>query len=384
MGLTEKGYVRRTYDDILNDKIQRAKELFGEDIDTSDLTPLGKFIRINAYDQALVEEAIEAVYYARFPHTASGTSLDRLLPFVGIKRNPAECACYTVRLTGEPGYTVPEGFLVGAETGQTFYTVSEATIGEDGTCEVGVCCTEAGEIGNVNTSAISIITNPDVNVTSAAGQQQVTVGKAVESDYALRERFTLSGVSGSCNEDAIRAALLRIPTVQFAAVISNEESVADSEGRPPNSFECYVLGGGGYEQEIAKAIFSKRPIGIKTTGENAVNIVDASGNTRTVYYSNTPKVAVSVTAKVKVDNTFPADGFTQIQQKVANHINNLGVGKAVVRSSLYGYIYAVQGVTEVTELTLQQVGRSNGEKISVPPYGIAVCDAVNVERVADG
>lgn len=45
MGLTDNGFVRRTYDDILNAKIQRAKELFGEDIDTSDLTPLGKIGR---------------------------------------------------------------------------------------------------------------------------------------------------------------------------------------------------------------------------------------------------------------------------------------------------------------------------------------------------
>ena len=79
------GYVRRSYDDILSDKIQRAKELFGEDIDTSDLTPLGKFIRINAYDQALAEEEIEAVYYARFPDTASGQNLDRLLVFGGTR-----------------------------------------------------------------------------------------------------------------------------------------------------------------------------------------------------------------------------------------------------------------------------------------------------------
>lgn len=30
--LNESGYKRRTYDDIIEGKIQRAKELFGEDI----------------------------------------------------------------------------------------------------------------------------------------------------------------------------------------------------------------------------------------------------------------------------------------------------------------------------------------------------------------
>ena len=117
MGLTDNGFVRRTYDDILNAKIQRAKELFGEDIDTSDLTPLGKFIRINAYDQALAEEELEAVYYARFPNTASGQSLDRLLVFVGLTRNPAVSAVYSVKITGAADTVIEPGFLVGTETG---------------------------------------------------------------------------------------------------------------------------------------------------------------------------------------------------------------------------------------------------------------------------
>ena len=109
MGLTDKGYIRRTYDDILKDKIERAKELFGENIDTSDLSVLGKFLRINAYDQAMAEEEIEAVYYARFPNTASGQSLDRLAAFVGISRNPATPAVYSVRVHGDAEYRHRDG-----------------------------------------------------------------------------------------------------------------------------------------------------------------------------------------------------------------------------------------------------------------------------------
>ena len=54
MPLTSKGFERLTYDEIVNKIIQKAKELFGEDIDTSELTPLGKFIRINAFDLYLL------------------------------------------------------------------------------------------------------------------------------------------------------------------------------------------------------------------------------------------------------------------------------------------------------------------------------------------
>lgn len=86
--LTEQGYHRPTYDEILESKEQLARTLFGEDIETSEQTPLGKFIRIGAYDLSKAYEDIENVYYARFPNTASGISLDRLCVFVGISRNP--------------------------------------------------------------------------------------------------------------------------------------------------------------------------------------------------------------------------------------------------------------------------------------------------------
>ena len=66
MSLTELGFHRSTYDEILEDKIQLAQNLFGEDIETSEQTPLGKFIRIGAYDLSKAYEDLENIYYARF------------------------------------------------------------------------------------------------------------------------------------------------------------------------------------------------------------------------------------------------------------------------------------------------------------------------------
>lgn len=382
MGLTAEGFIRKTYDDILNDKIQKAKEVFGEDIDTSDLTALGKYIRMNAYDLALAHEEIEAVYFARFPNTATGTSLDRLLPLAAITRNAAEAATYSVRFTGTAGTVIPVGFLVGTEAELEFYTVEDVTIGEDGTCEVVVRCTDAGIIGNVNASAIQTIVNPDVNITTVQGLECLSVGVDTESDVDARVRFhgAVSG-AGSCSADAIRAALLRVPTVRFAAVVENEEDTADAEGRPPHSFECYVLGGEDYEQEIAEAIFAKRPIGIPTTGDKVVTITDASGNERTVYYSTALNVRITVKAQITTDALFAGDGISAVQASVADYINGLGIGKSLVLSTIYGHIYKIPGVVEVTNLQLSTDGGSTygTDNITVPQYGVAICAGVNVE-----
>lgn len=385
MGLTDKGFIRLTYDDILNSKIKRAKELFGEDIDTSDLTPLGKFIRINAYDQALAEEEIEAVYYSRFPNTASGHSLDRLLLFGGLTRNPATPSSYAVKVEGEVGYIIEAGFLVSTDTDVTFYSAESAVIGDDGTCIVPVSCTEAGTIGNVNAAAIVKAVNPDVNITAVNGVECLSVGEDEENDVALRERLkgALSG-QGSGNTNAIRSSLLRVPTVQFAAVIENDTDETDSDGRPPHSFECYVLGGDDYEQEIAQAIFEKRPIGIQTWGDKSVTVTDLSGNDRVVKYTHAPNIPITVHIVVKTNTSFPDDGLEQIQKAVSDYINTLGIGTSLVLSTLYGYIYHVAGVAEVTTLELSTNGGASysTNNVSVPKYGVAVCAAVNAEVIA--
>lgn len=383
MGLTDKGYVRRTYDDILNDKIQRAKELFGEDIDTSDLTPLGKFIRINAYDQAIAEEEIEQVYFARFPNTASGQSLDRLLIFAGISRNPATSSIYSVTVQGVPGTPIAPGFLLSTETGLTFWTTRAYTIGGDGTCQIEVSCTEPGTVGNLSSvKAINTVDNPQPEIISVESTACIALGVDEESDAELRRRF-VSAVegSGSCNETAIKAAILRVPTVQFATVIANVDSTEDSDGRPPHSFECYVLGGDEYEQEIAEAIFEKRPVGIRTVGDKAVTIHDVSGNERVVYYTPAPQVMITVRVSVKTTAAFPRDGIEQVKKAVADHINSLGIGTMLVLSSLYGHIYNVNGVQEVTTLELSTDGGSSyvTSNVSVPAYGIAICEDVLVE-----
>lgn len=79
MVLTDKGFQRPTYDDLLTRQENRAKTLFGEDIDTSSQSILGKYIRLNVEDLAECYELLEEIYYAIFPGSARGQSLDRAL-----------------------------------------------------------------------------------------------------------------------------------------------------------------------------------------------------------------------------------------------------------------------------------------------------------------
>lgn len=92
MVLTDTGFKRPTFADLLPGQINRAKQLWGEDIDTSEQSALGKYIRINVHDLAECYELLEDIYYARFPGSARGQSLDRLCTFAGVVRDPATAA----------------------------------------------------------------------------------------------------------------------------------------------------------------------------------------------------------------------------------------------------------------------------------------------------
>ena len=164
--VNEQGYYRPTYDELLAGRIAQAQELFGEDIDTSNASPLGKFIRLSVQDLADAYEAQEIIYYSRFPHTATGQNLDRLMPFAGITRNPATRAEHTIKFTGTANHVVPVGFLVGTTGDEEFFLVNEVTLNDSGVGSGTVQCTELGTIGNVKLGSITEIVNPDVDVSA--------------------------------------------------------------------------------------------------------------------------------------------------------------------------------------------------------------------------
>lgn len=357
MPLTDLGFERPTYDEILEKQIERAKLLFGEDIETAENTPLGKYIRLNCKDFSDCYEILETVYYSRFVDSAKGQSLDRLCPFAGISRNQATRARHKIKFTGTAGETIPGGFLLSAGEVQ-FYTINDYVIGEDGTVTGYVDCTEAGTVGNVGTGKINTIVESSVIVETIEHIEIVLYGDDIETDAALRIRFKeATAGSGSATADAIRGAISRVPLVESVTIIENDtENTID--GRPPNSFECYVLSPESQDQLVADAIFSKKPLGIKCVGSISNTVYDKGGRPHTVYFSRTIEKALHMKVTVNVNGMFEADGENQIKDNIAKNINALKNGETVYISSIFGYIHEIPGVVNVPSLTISEDGET--------------------------
>lgn len=378
MPLTDLGFERPTYDEILEKQIERAKLLFGEDIETAENTPLGKYIRLNCKDLAECYEILETVYYSRFIDSAKGQSLDRLCPFAGISRNQATRARHKIKFTGTAGETIPGGFLLSAGEVQ-FYTINDYVIGEDGTATGYVDCTESGTVGNVGTGKINTIVESSIIVYSIEHLETVSYGDDIETDAALRIRFKEAAAgSGSATADAIRGAISRVPLVESVTIIENDTGKT-VDGRPPNSFECYVLSPESQDQLVADAIFSKKPLGIKCVGSISNTVYDKGGRPHTVYFSRTIEKVLHMKVTVNVNGTFEADGENKIKDNIAKNINALKNGGTVYISSIFGYIHEIPGVVNVPSLTISEDGETySASDINVGEEEVARVSAQNI------
>lgn len=377
--LTDKGFQRPLYAELVAQAEARAKVLFGDDIETDEKTPLGKFIRLGAQDIAEAYEELESVYNSIFPNTARGASLDRVTVTAGVFRNPAIPAEQQVEFTGTPGYSIPAGFLVSGNSVE-FHTEQIVTLGEDGKAAATVYATEAGETGNVPVGAITEIVNPDAEVDSVKHTALLLAGQDEEVDPALRSRYHAAVLgSGSTTADAIRAAVLRVTSVRSCTVIENSSNVTDSGGRPGGSFECIVFAPDSLNDAVAQAIFNSKPVGIKAFGTTEVQIKDSSGYKQSICFTHVSNKLIYAKVSVLTDEEFPADGETQIKTALSKTVGTLGNGDDVILTRLYSPLMAISGVKDVTLLQLSADGKAyTATNISCTPMQVAVLPTDNV------
>lgn len=417
--LDDNGFSRPAYSDLLDAQVARAKELFGEDIETSELTALGKFIRLNCYDIATLYEVLEQVYYARFPSTATGISLDRLAVFAGTEREQATYAVHQVRVTAidtgsstsentDISYTVEAGTLtVSTNTGVEFNLSENLELTATETDNNGIAytgtgtfvCTQPGTIGNVAVgSIINISYSGGSNISNMAQSiLHITIdslGQEAEDDVTLRSRMlkTISG-SGSGTIDSLYAAIWSVKDVQGVSIIENDTLTEDSAGRPAKSVECYVLDGD--DEAIAKAIFSKLPVAIKscsTADEDnkvSVEITDSAGHNHSVLFSRPTVEYIDMELTIYYDNTYDTAyagngytaGFNQIRGNIIEYLAGLDNGDNVSYSRLISIIHKTTGVVEC-ELGIRLARYTddtyNAESIAIDETSVARATVDNI------
>ncbi|RYI25207.1 hypothetical protein EVU96_24900 [Bacillus infantis] len=357
--LTSAGFKRKRYPDFLEEIEAQAKELFGEDENLTELSPLGKFIRLQAFLRAEDNELLEELWNSRFVDTSEGISLDHNVKRALMTRKEWRKASGTVKMTLEKGANIPAGTIFSTTYGVKFITLQDVKAMDNGEHTVKVEAQEFGNIGNVEAFDISIIVNPTVGLVSVANPEPFINGQDEETDEELRQRYYDSlGKNGNRRAETIRARVLdEVEGVRSCLVIENENSVPDEEGRPPHSFETIVLG--GERQAVAQKIFEAKPGGIRAYGQEENPITDSQGFIHPIGFTYAATVSIYIDAKIKKGSSYPVNGDELVKEQIVKFIggtngdvqyNGLGMSEDVIQARLEARLFNVTGVEDAKVL----------------------------------
>ena len=383
-GLTDAGFRRPTYAELLDALEYKARELFGTEANLTVRSPLGIFLRIYAWMLNLLFSTLEDVYNSRFVDTAVGSSLYNLGRAIGLRLLGAQKAVGYLTFTGDNGAVVPEGFLAETIAGNQYITLQAGVI-VDGSVRLPATATLPGPDGNTAENTVSIITNPKSGILTVTNITSFDGGRDTETDAEFRARYYRSvDLAGGVNIDAIIAEIYE--SVEAIISVTGEENDTDevnAHGLPPHSFE--IIAYGGLEEDIAKAIYRRKAAGIQTFGNTTVAVAVASGQICDISFSRPNLIKIWVRVYSLVTNAdFPSDGAAQIKQHIMAFIggdsrSGLNIGEPVIRMMLPTQVFKVSGVVDF-KLKISVDGEHYGwDNISIAAREKAVTDESSVE-----
>ncbi len=350
-GLTDAGFRRPTYAELLDALEHKARELFGSKANLTVRSPLGIFLRIFAWMLNLLFSTLEDVYNSRFIDTAVGASLYNLGRAIGLRLLAAQKAVGYLTFSGENGTEVPEGFLAETIAGIQYSTLKSGYI-TDGSITLPAAAVVPGPDGNTAEGTITTITNPKTGIESVTNAGEFQGGRNTENDAEFRDRYYKSvDFAGGVNIDAIVAEIYE--SVEGVMAVTGEENDTDEtneHGLPPHSIE--IVAYGGLDEDIATAIYRRKAAGIQTYGNTTVAAIMASGQTKNISFSRPTPVKIWVKVFNLVTNSyFPLDGIEQIKQCLVDYIGadthgGLNIGQAVISVALPSVVFMVPGVVD--------------------------------------
>lgn len=352
--LDKNGFTKKTYSQIVDEMEAKAKELFGEDVNTKAYTPLGIILRIFAWFHSILWDNTERVYNNSFPSTSEGISLDRAVTFKGLSRIQEDYARGTIKITGTVGATVEAPFIVGTVRNVYFETVEDVILDETGIAIVDMYAQESGVQANVGVGEVTEILNPDSNVVSVTNEEATVGGRNRETDSELHARYkeSYSNIKSS-NTNSIQMALLGVVGVRDASVSQNETMI-EIDGIPPKSIAPFVFG--GTDADVAAAIFNMKAAGIQSHGSTIVTVYDSKKNSHDIGFTRPDVLQIHVRVTLVKKDTFPTNGKTTIQTQIINYIggtdvagvehSGLGLDEDVIHAKLVAKALSVDSVED--------------------------------------
>jgi uncharacterized phage protein gp47/JayE len=127
-GVTDKGFVIKPFEVILQEEQEEFRSAFGNDIDLSDTSIEGVYVKNHALKLTQLWEQLGKLYAIGDIDDSFSVYLDRLVNFVNVQRLPAQPTQVYECLWAKEGTEIPVGHLLRLASGQTFKIVGTFTV----------------------------------------------------------------------------------------------------------------------------------------------------------------------------------------------------------------------------------------------------------------
>jgi len=367
--LDKNGFKRKTYQDLKEDLENKFKEKFGGNINISSKSAFGMLIAIFAWFLSLIWELAESVYNSAYSSKAEGVQLDRLATNRLMSRDLESESSVELVFTGMPSTLIEEQTQFATEKFIYFYLVEDVILDENGNGSGQAVSVEKGINTNVAANTITMQAQPNENVYTVNNPLSATGGRDAETDTELRERLINSpAIEGNTTLNSIISKLNDTSGVRSSTVLSLNPVV-----------HAYVLGGN--REDVANTLFNCVAAGIDTIGSEEVTVTDISGNNHIVRFDYAVEVDIKLRISIQANTSFPSDGIADIKQLLIQEIGGkdavgvdwkgLAMGKPVIYSHLFSYVYETAGIDDVTIEVAKNEGAFTMGNLALESYEIA-------------
>ncbi len=392
-GVTEQGFVLKTYSDILKSIEENLKTKFGQEWELNLYSPEGAMLMIISDELSKAWEGAKQAYFSAYLDSSTGIQLD----YHGkdeeppIPRSQGNYSVTTLEFVTDREMSIPKNTLVKKrETEFTYITTQNLIIDSSFKGQVQAIATEYGSDHNSIIGEITELVNNIVGVVSVSNITPASGGEGIEKDIYYRERIRTSRQSkGGSTVDTITAELLKLTTINNVLVLENTTDEIDLNGIKPGHIRTYI--DGVDSEEVAKIIHKYKAAGIESEGDRTYEVENSGGQVTTERFYMMTKVQFYI--KINITDTAAVGTVTEqlkadIKNVIIDYIESIQKGgmksqaRRIVVNQIESRAYSVSNnileLNATVGLSPNPVGTAN---VDIPIGEYYYCDADTIEVV---
>lgn len=164
-------------------------------------------------------------------------------------------------------------------------------------------------------------------------------GRVQQSDISLRQDYVRKSYSTSASQtSSVEAYVLEnVEGVKDVRCYENQYNVEDELGRPPHCMEVIV--DGGKPEKIADAILAKKPGGIYTYGDIAVDVLGEYGDIVPVRFRRPEPVYAWIDVEITPAGSINPDYVSIVKASICEDAKDISIGDSFMAQTYLGGIY---------------------------------------------